>query len=71
MASTGEFKCAACGGKFTARIADRKRGWARCCSKSCAATINNKKTRNYQRFINRQRTKDGGVQLSGDDLSWE
>lgn len=32
------------------RVADRNRGWAKCCSKSCAATLNNRKTGNYARF---------------------
>lgn len=27
-----------CGKTFTARVADRDRGWARSCSKSCAAS---------------------------------
>jgi hypothetical protein len=31
------YKCARCGDPFTARTADRKRGWARFCSKSCKA----------------------------------
>lgn len=30
-------KCAWCKDVFSARKADRDRGWARCCSKSCAA----------------------------------
>lgn len=33
-----------------ARQADIDRGWAKSCSKSCAATANNKKTGNYQRY---------------------
>jgi len=37
MASTAEYKCKACRMPFTARTADRKRGWARFCSKSCKA----------------------------------
>lgn len=47
-----EYTCLTCGRKFVARVADRKRGWARCCSKSCAATQTNKKTGNYSRYIN-------------------
>lgn len=31
------YNCARCGDPFTARAADRKRGWARFCSKSCKA----------------------------------
>ena len=29
--------CKECNGKFIARVADRKRGWAKFCSKSCKA----------------------------------
>lgn len=32
-----EVSCLCCGNKFTARVADRKRGWAKFCSKSCKA----------------------------------
>lgn len=35
--STVECKCKQCKQIFTARVADRKRGWARFCSKSCKA----------------------------------
>jgi len=34
---TEEVTCKCCPDKFTARVADRKRGWAQFCSKSCAA----------------------------------
>lgn len=37
MAATATYKCARCGNPFTARTADRNRGWARFCSKSCKA----------------------------------
>lgn len=32
-------KCRFCKEWFSARISDRKRGWAKCCSKSCAAKL--------------------------------
>lgn len=32
-----EVACACCGNKFMARVADRKRGWGKYCSKSCKA----------------------------------
>ena len=35
--TTCQCKCKFCGVMFTARVADRKRGWARFCSKSCKA----------------------------------
>jgi len=38
MAATVDVACDWCAGKFTARTADRKRGWARFCSKPCKAS---------------------------------
>lgn len=37
MAASATYNCKRCGDPFTARTADRKRGWARFCSKSCKA----------------------------------
>lgn len=37
MASTATYKCKSCGAPFVARVADRNRGWAKFCSKSCKA----------------------------------
>ena len=34
---TVDVKCACCSDVFTARVADRKRGWAKFCSKRCKA----------------------------------
>ncbi|MCZ4331055.1 hypothetical protein [Castellaniella denitrificans] len=42
--ATATYKCANCGDPFTARTADRKRGWARFCSKSCKAIRQEKRT---------------------------
>jgi hypothetical protein len=58
MASTAQYKCQRCQGLFTARTADRKRGWARFCSKSCKAVVQEKKTGQYAAYQNRD--KDGG-----------
>ena len=44
MASTATYKCKNCGDPFTARTADRKRGWARFCSKSCKAGEQTRRT---------------------------
>lgn len=38
------YKCKCCGADFGAREADRKRGWARFCSKSCKASEQTKRT---------------------------
>ena len=48
---TGIFRCVVCGESFEARIADRKRGWAKCCSKSCAAKKSNADTGKYERYL--------------------
>lgn len=54
MASTATYKCARCGGLFTARTADRARGWARFCSKSCKAIKQEQRTGQFRDFLNRQ-----------------
>ncbi len=70
---TVEVKCH-CGDTFTARVADRKRGWAKSCSKSCAATKTNQKTGNYQRFIEKRNAaidRDDGNYQKYDDDNWD
>ena len=37
MSSKVEVKCKQCKSLFIARVADRKRGWGKFCSKSCKA----------------------------------
>ena len=58
MASTATYKCANCGNPFEARTADRKRGWARYCSKSCKASKQEKRTGQFRDLLNR-RSEDG------------
>ena len=41
-----------CRTEFEARIADRKRGWARYCSKSCKAIAQERRTGQYAEFVN-------------------
>lgn len=60
---TVEVRCA-CGVTFTARVADRKRGWARSCSKSCAARRSNAQTGKYQKFLHKE---SAGADGSGRD----
>lgn len=40
-----------CGEMFTARIADRKRGWARFCSKSCKAKQQEQQTHQHRDYL--------------------
>lgn len=50
-AKKSQYKCASCGDLFTARVADRKRGWARYCSKSCKAIKQEARTGQYGRYL--------------------
>ena len=42
-----EYKCKRCRQPFTARIADRNRGWAQFCSKTCKAIKQEARTGQY------------------------
>lgn len=44
MTATVVVKCARCKQPFTARVADRARGWGRFCSKSCKAIRQTQRT---------------------------
>ncbi|WP_431145004.1 hypothetical protein [Pseudomonas alvandae] len=60
MAATAEYACLRCKQPFVARTADRKRGWARYCSKSCKASKQEQRTGQHAAFQERkQRRADG------------
>lgn len=50
---TVQAKCAnkSCGLPFTARVADRKRGWGKFCSKACKAVVQEKRTGQHAAYI--------------------
>lgn len=51
-----EVVCACgCGVKFMARTADIKRGWGKYASKSCKATAQERETRYYSHYVERQK----------------
>ena len=54
MASTATYKCQRCGDPFTARTADRARGWARFCSKSCKAIKQEQRTGAHRAYLERR-----------------
>lgn len=54
MAATNQYKCKCCGDMFTARTADRKRGWAQYCSKSCKAKRQEASTGQYAAYRHRR-----------------
>lgn len=62
--ATGQFKCQRCGITFTARLADRARGWAKSCSKSCAANVREKALGTH-RFSDGRFDDDGYEQEHG------
>lgn len=70
--ATVECKCQ-CGKMFTARVADRKRGWARSCSKSCAAIKSNRETGKYDRYLAGKCAggSDGDAIFDDFDPSWD
>lgn len=47
------YKCQGCKLDFEARTADRARGWARFCSKSCKAVKQEQRTGQYRAFQER------------------
>lgn len=59
MASTAEYACLCCKQPFIARTADRKRGWARFCSKSCKARRQEALTGQHTAYQDRQRDNEG------------
>lgn len=64
MSAMCECRCK-CGAMFTAKVADRKRGWARSCSKSCAAKRREKQ--NGHQFSRRTAGDYGHPFASGAD----
>lgn len=60
MPATAEYACIRCKQPFIARTADRKRGWARFCSKSCKASRQEQKTGQHAAYQDRRaRSPDG------------
>ena len=57
MATKQSYQCR-CGKSFMARVADRNRGWARFCSKSCKATEQEKRTGAYKQYCQRKQNDD-------------
>ncbi len=62
--ATVEVNCQCCKTPFTARVADRKRGWAKFCSKSCKAIKQEQRTGQNAKFHRRQRTNFRGSGVS-------
>jgi hypothetical protein len=55
-----QYNCKKCGDSFFARKADRARGWARFCSKSCKAKEQENRTGQYAGFLTQKELVGGG-----------
>lgn len=55
MAAMVEVKCKQCKKPFMARVADRKRGWGKFCSKSCKAKKQEARTGQYANYLHNYR----------------
>lgn len=70
--ATATYKCRCCGNDFDARIADRKRGWALYCSKTCKAIKQEQRTGQYAAYQTRQLRGGRGNRRDGDDdFNWD
>lgn len=58
MTATAEYVCKHCRSPFIARTADRKRGWALFCSKSCKAKRQEKRTGQHAAYLERRERRD-------------
>mgnify|MGYP003797754215 CR=1 FL=1 len=67
MAATATYTCR-CGKDFTARTADRNRGWARFCSKRCKAVEQESRTGQHRAFLARTEVDEG---LEGLEAGWD
>ena len=64
--ATVEVHCKSCGTQFTARVADRKRGWGKYCSKSCKAKKCVNSRRAFADYMNRDYDEQRFVHVSMD-----
>lgn len=58
----GTYTCKCCGEPFAARIADRARGWARYCSKSCKAMKQELRTGQHAAYQERRDQESEGIE---------
>ncbi|MCD0496900.1 hypothetical protein LP085_08585 [Achromobacter sp. MY14] len=68
MTSTARYQCQTCGGTFTARTADRARGWARFCSKSCKANKQAARAGQHRGYLARRDSDESFPSLAEGDV---
>lgn len=69
MSAHAECKCH-CGKSFTARVADVKRGWAKSCSKRCAAIARERKLDRFG-YRGGARKSFGVAAINGEEAGFE
>lgn len=62
-----EVKCKRCRQPFMARVADRKRGWGKFCSKSCKAIKQERRTGQYGNYLRGQNSAEGSNLWTDED----
>jgi len=63
--------CDCCGQSYVAKTADIRRGWGRCCSKSCAAKLRERsnKSTNYKRSTVQKSQHDAAIKQRNELLA--
>ena len=65
MVAMVTIQCKNCKDTCTVRVADRKRGWGKFCSKRCKAINQEKRTGQYQDYLHRQTNRKFGLDTYG------
>jgi len=63
-----EVKCKCCKEPFMARVADRKRGWGKFCSKSCKAVKQERRTGQHAAVMARKNHESDSLFFYGESL---
>lgn len=66
-----EVRCLQCKTSFQARVADRKRGWAKFCSKSCKATHQERRTGQYAKYLSGSGYDEGTPEQDSYEDGWD
>lgn len=69
--STATYACKSCKEPFTARTADRARGWARFCSKRCKAVKQEARTGQFVAHLAAGRDREDAQPMSDAEAGWD
>lgn len=71
MSESATYNCKCCGKPFVARVADRARGWARFCSKSCKAAKQEQRTGQFAAHLSRTDHAEHDEAMAGREYGWD